>query len=93
MPHVCLTPMLWSLLLVLCSLHCTCHAVFVRQGFEGLNEGMDKGHEDEWPTANLAKRLALAKVRQGKHQRQSFFVSQDTLVAPPFSYKMSFLRL
>eukprot|EP00611_Tribonema_gayanum_P006389 TRINITY_DN15688_c0_g1_i1.p1 TRINITY_DN15688_c0_g1~~TRINITY_DN15688_c0_g1_i1.p1 ORF type:complete len:358 (-),score=110.64 TRINITY_DN15688_c0_g1_i1:10-960(-) len=32
------------------------------QGFEGLNEEQEKGTEDEWPTGNLAKRLALAKA-------------------------------
>jgi hypothetical protein len=33
-----------------------------QQGFEGLNEGQAVGTEDEWPTGNLAKRLALANV-------------------------------
>eukprot|EP00953_Heterococcus_sp_UTEX-ZZ885_P031744 16619-Heterococcus_DN1.PRE.2 len=32
------------------------------QGFEGLNEGQAVGTEDEWPTGNLAKRLALANA-------------------------------
>ncbi|CAM9702732.1 unnamed protein product [Chrysoparadoxa australica] len=31
-------------------------------GFEGLNENMPPGKENEWPTANLSRRLALAKA-------------------------------
>jgi thioredoxin-like negative regulator of GroEL len=32
------------------------------EGFEGLNDDMSPGKEDEWPTGNLARRLALEKA-------------------------------
>lgn len=32
-------------------------------GFEGLAKGLPEGKVDEWPLSNLARELALAKVR------------------------------
>eukprot|EP01031_Cornospumella_fuschlensis_P042105 gene42105-51411_t len=31
-------------------------------GFEGLTEGLEEGHEDEWPTVRLAKLLVAKRM-------------------------------